>query len=90
MAVGALRPGSPAGLRRLDSGALAPAARSCSAVATATLPGCAWRRMPARSSLCQVHLLQGQARRRVVVTGPRQEAHEVLAVPRQAAGMRRT
>lgn len=41
-------------------------------------------------SLCQVCLLQGQACWRVAVNGAWQQAHEVLAVPRQAAGMSRT
>lgn len=87
----ALRPGSRAGQRHPDSGAaLAPGARSCSAVATATLPRCGWRWTLGRSSLRQVHLLQGQARWRGAATGPRQEAHEVLAVPRQAARVGRT
>ena len=35
-------------------------------------------------------LLQGQARWRAAVTGPWQQTHEVLAVPRQAAGVDRT
>lgn len=87
----ALTPGSLAGRRRLDSeAAVAQGARSCSAVATATPPSCGWRRRLGHRSLRQVDLLQGQACRRVVVTGPRQKAHEVFAVPRQAACMSRT
>lgn len=86
-----LTPGSLAGRRRLDSEA-APAqgARSCSAFATATPPSCGWWRRLVHRSLRQVHLLQRQACWRVVVTGPGQKAHEMFAVPRQAACMCRT
>lgn len=41
-------------------------------------------------SLCHRRLLQGQARRRVAVIEAWQQAHEVLAVPGQAAAVRRT
>lgn len=86
-----LRPRSLAGQRHPGPEVVqACGAQSCSAVATVTPQSYRWWSQVARRSLCQARLLQGQACWRVVVTGPWQQAHEVLAVPRQAASVCRT
>lgn len=79
-----LRPRSLAGRRHPGPEAVqACGAQSCSAVAKETP-------LSQGRSLCQASFLQGQACWRVAVTGPGQQAHEVLAVPRQAASVCRT